>query len=303
VTFRPLRRALAGALAGAALLAAGAACARQRPVPLSVQLQGEPRILRVPPDLVRTASGTPIGVLPGRADAFYGRIAPALERWGVDIRIVVEPAYVGAILLKASAYDTLLVSPSGALGLAQLTPAVDAELREQSPVYPWMAAEVASWPRDVAVHGSGGGAAPLAPAAVRARLAAGTLGARNEYLFDAERSARAGMLWVKLLQTRWTRDLIPGGDAAFARRTLAPAGGELTDDQVLDLGDGELPARPRVDAAGGAAARARLGAAPPRARRRGRRRGRLPRARPPLHPPARRRPDGLPGAAAALGGR
>jgi hypothetical protein len=216
-----------------AALAAGTACAKPRPVPLSVQLQGEPRILRVPPELVRNANGSPLGVQVGLADAFYGRIAPALERWGVDIRIVVEPAYVGAIILKGTAYDTLAVSPRGALGLAQLTAATDIELRQQSPVYPWMAAEVASWPRDSAVHG-GGGAAPLAPAAVRARLAAGTLNARSEYLFDAERSARAAMFWVKLLQTRWTRDVIPGGDAAFARQALA-GGGTLTDDQVLDL--------------------------------------------------------------------
>ncbi len=227
---RSLRRTLA---AGIALLAGGAACAKPRPVPLSVHLQGEPRILRVPVELVRNPDGTPLGVQVGLADAFYGRIAPALERWGVDIRIVVEPAYVAAIILRGSAYDSLAVSPTGAIGLAQLTPATDAELVQQSPAYPWMAAEVASWPRDAAVRGSGGGA-PLAPAAVRSRIAAGTLNARSEYLLDAERSARAAMFWVKLLQTRWTRDVIPGGDAAFARQALAPSG-TLTDDQVLDL--------------------------------------------------------------------
>ncbi len=230
---RALRRAVVAA--GVAFLAAGAACAKPRPVPLSVHLQGEPRILRVPPELIRTAAGAPLGVQTGNADVFYGRIAPALERWGVDIRIVVEPAYVAAIILRGTAYDTLTVSPNGALGLAQLTAATDAELREQAPVYPWMATEVATWPRDPAVHGTGpGGSAPLGAAAVRARLTAGTLNGANEYLFDAERSARAAMFWVKLLQTRWTRDVIPGGDAAFARQTLAP-GGTLTDDQVLDL--------------------------------------------------------------------
>jgi len=124
------------------------------------------------------------------------------------------------------------VSPTGALGLAQLTAATDAELREQSTFYPWMAAEVASWPRDAAVHGMGD-AAPLTAAAIRARLAAGTLTARNEYLFDDERSARAAMLWVKLLQTRWTRADFPGSYAAFARQALA-AGGTPTDDQILD---------------------------------------------------------------------
>ena len=225
-------------LAGDAL--AGAACAKPRPVPLSVQLQGEPRIVRTPVELFRNGNGTSLGIRVGLADAFYGRIAPALERWGVDIRIIVEPAYVGAIIVKGSALDSLAVSPAGALGLAQLTPAADAELRAQSAAYPWMAAEVASWPRDPAVHGAPApgtddGARPLAPAAVRARLAAGTLTARAEYLFDAERSARAAMFWVKLLQDRWTREgAAPGGYAAFARRTLAN-GGAPTDDQVLDL--------------------------------------------------------------------
>jgi hypothetical protein len=198
-----------------------------------VYLQGEPRILRVPPEFVRDTAGRPIGVRPGLADAFYGRVAPAMERWGVDIRLVVEPAYVAAIILRQTAYDSLTVSPSGALGLAQLTAATDAELREQAAIYPWMAAEVASWPRDAAVRGAGGGA-PLDAAAIRARLAAGTLTARTEYLFDAERSARAAMFWVKLLQTRWTTAQIPGGDAAFARQALA-AGGTPTDDQILDL--------------------------------------------------------------------
>lgn len=232
------RRVRFGTLvAGAALLVlAGSvgACAKPRPVPLSVQLQGVPRILRVPPDLIRNANGTPLGVRVGYADGFYGLVAPALERWGVDIRIVIEPAYVAAIILRQSAYDSLAVSPAGALGLAQLTAATDAELREQSTFYPWMAAEVASWPRNAPVHGTGdGGAAPLGTATIRARLAAGTLNARNEYLFDAERSARAAMLWVKLLQTRWLRDDFPGSYAAFARQTLA-AGGTPTDDQILD---------------------------------------------------------------------
>jgi hypothetical protein len=238
-----VRRAVRAALLALTLAGGGlaaAACAKPRPVPLSVQLQGEPRIVRTPIELFRNANGTSLGVGAGPADAFYGRLAPTLERWGVDIRIIVEPAYVGAIIVKGSALDSLAVSPAGALGLAQLTPAVDAELRRHSAAYPWMAAEVASWPRDPAVHGAPSpgtddSARPIAPAAVRARLAAGTLTARNEYLFDAERSARAAMFWVKLLQDRWTREgAAPGDYAAFARRTLAN-GGAPSDDQVLDL--------------------------------------------------------------------
>jgi hypothetical protein len=82
--------------------------------------------------------------------------------------------------------------------------------------------------------GAGSGAPPIGAAAIRARLAAGTLSARTEYLFDAERSARAAMFWTKLLQARWTNTAVAGGYAAFARQTLA-AGGTPTDDQVLDL--------------------------------------------------------------------
>lgn len=231
---RVRRGTLRHALAGVALLAWSAGCAKPRPVPLSVQLQGEPRIVRVPPDFIRNADNTPRGVAVGAADVFYGRIAPAMERWGVDIRIVVEPAYVAAIILRQTAFDSLTVSPAGALGYAQLTAATDAELREQSARYPWMAAEVASWPRDAAVHGGTDGAAPIGAAAIRARLAAGTLTSRGEYLLDAERSARAAMFWTKLLQDRWTRDAVAGGDAALARQTLAN-GGTPTDDQILDL--------------------------------------------------------------------
>ena len=228
------RRALArvAPLVVAAAAVLGAACAKPRPVPLSVQLQGEPRILRVPPELIRNTDNTPRGVQPGYADAFYGRVAPALERWGLDLRIVVEPAYVAAIILRESAYDSLAVGPGPSLGLSQLTPAEDAELRAATalPQFAWMSAEVNGWARDAAVHGS----PASTPAAVRARLAAGTLGARTEYLFDAERSARAAMLWVKVLQTRWTTNVLPGGDAAVARRVLAN-GGEPSNEQVLDL--------------------------------------------------------------------
>lgn len=227
---RALALAVPFALAGGALFAG--ACAKPRPIPLSVQLQGEPRILRVPPELIRNADNSLRGVQPGYADAFYGSVAPALERWGLDLRIGVEPAYVAAILLRGSAYDSLAVGPGPALGLAQLTPTEDAELRAATalPQFAWMATEVNGWPRDATVHGS---PAPT-PATVRARLAAGTLGARTEYLFGAERSARAAMLWVKVLQTRWTTDALPGADGSFARRALA-GGGEPSNDQVLDL--------------------------------------------------------------------
>lgn len=230
-----LRRRALALLAPLAVAAAG--CGKPRLVPLSVQLQGEPRIVRVPPELVRTREGAQVPIQPGYADAFYGHVAPALERWGLDIRLVVEPAYVGAILLRESQYDTLAVGPGAAgtgpaLGLAQLTPAADAELRAATalPQFAWMAAEVNGWPRDPAVHGT---PAPD-PAAVRARVAGGSLTASNEYLLGSERSARAAMFWVKVLQTRWTADVLPGAYGSFARRTVG-GGKELTNDQVLDL--------------------------------------------------------------------
>ena len=71
-------------------------------------------------------------------------------------------------------------------------------------------------------------------AAVQARVRAGELTSATEYLLSAERSARAAMFRVKVLQTRWTTDLFPGADGAFARRALAN-GAELSNDQVLDL--------------------------------------------------------------------
>ena len=241
LTARPRQLGVRALLVSAALGAATlAACGKARPVPLSVQLQGVPRILRVPPELVRTTSAldSPVlAVAPGLADAFYGITAPQLERWGLDIRIVVEPAYVAAILLRESQYDTLAVragtTDSGvALGLSGLSPAADAELRAatQVPQFAWMAAEVNAWPRDPEVHG----ATPPSIGTVRGRVRSGALTSRTEYLLGAERSARAAMFRVKVLQTRWTSDVLPGADGTFARRALAN-GGELSNDQVLDL--------------------------------------------------------------------
>lgn len=238
---RPLparaRRALRAALHAAVLGALAAACSSApKQVPLSVHLQATPRILRLPPGVVRNADGTPRAVDIGQADAFNARVAPALERWGLDIRLVIEPAYVAAILLKESAYDTLAVGAEPAYGLAQLTPAEDAELLAlaRTPAYAWMNAEAGAWPRDSALHDV---RAPQGAAAVRARLAARTLTSRTEYLFDPERSARAAIFWVKILEDRWKRDPAAGGYAAFARGALGDprAGNALTDDQVLDL--------------------------------------------------------------------
>ena len=69
---------------------------------------------------------------------------------------------------------------------------------------------------------------------MRGRVRAGALTAANEYLLGSERSARAAMFRVKVLQTRWTSDALPGADGSFARQALA-GGRELSNDQVLDL--------------------------------------------------------------------
>jgi hypothetical protein len=231
-----VRALLVAAALGAATLGA---CGKARPVPLSVHLQGVPRILRVPPELVRTTSApdSPVlAVAPGLADAFYGITAPQLERWGSTSGSSWSPR-----TSRPSCYAKPVRHARragrhprrwAALGLSGLTPAADAELRAatQVPQFAWMAAEVNAWPRDPELHG----ATPPSVAAVRGRVRSAALTSRTEYLLGAERSARAAMFRVKVLQTRWMTDALPGGDGTFARRTLAN-GRELSNDQVLDL--------------------------------------------------------------------
>lgn len=228
------RRALALATVAAAASLAAAACA-SRPEPLSVTLYGEARVGRPPISAFRNANGSPRITRPSDADAFYTRVVPILERDAVDPRIQVDPNYVAALFIKESALDTLAVSPVPALGIAQLTPRADADLRAMttSPSFSWMTNEVNGWPRDPAVHVDTT-RPPLGADVVRSRLASGSLTSRNEYLFDPALSARAAEFWIKLLQTKWTSDTWPGGYGTFAAQKLN-RGQTVTSDQLFNL--------------------------------------------------------------------
>ncbi|HEU4560708.1 MAG TPA: transglycosylase SLT domain-containing protein [Longimicrobium sp.] len=164
--------------------------------------------------------------------AFRRQVAPLLERWGRDPRLAINPAFVAALLAKESGFDPRAVSPRAALGYAQLTFAADSDARiitRADSLSGWMCREVRGWPRDPRFH-----AAPADPAAVRALVASGELGPRNEYLLDARKSARAAVLWLRLLEVTWTEDGWPGmyGDSA---RLKLNGGAPLTDSQLLDL--------------------------------------------------------------------
>ncbi len=212
----------------------GAACA-SRPEPLSVTLYGEARVGRTPGSAFTNANGSPRLTKPSDRDAFYTRIVPMLERDAVNPQIQVDPNYVTALFIKESALDTLAVSPVPALGIAQLTPRADADLRAMtmSPSFAWMATEVNGWPRDPAVHVDTT-ATPISADSVRARLARGALTSRTEYLFDPALSTRAAEFWIRLLQTKWTSDTWPGGYGTFASQTLN-RGQPVTNDQLFSL--------------------------------------------------------------------
>lgn len=227
------RHRLRSALAPAVLL--GVAACASRPEPLSVTLYGEARVGRPPVTAFRNANGSPRITRPSDADAFYTRVVPILERDAVNPRIQVDPNYVAAIFIKESALDTLAVSPVPALGIAQLTPRADADLRAMatSPSYSWMANEINGWPRDPVVHVDT--TQPQVSAdVVRARLASGALTSRTEYLFDPALSARAAEYWIKLLQIKWTTDTWPGGYGTFAAQKLN-RGQPVSGDQLFNL--------------------------------------------------------------------
>lgn len=164
--------------------------------------------------------------------AFRRQVAPLLERWGRDPRLGINPAFVAALLAKESGFDPRAVSPRAALGYAQLTFAADSDARiitRADSLSGWMCREVRGWPRDPRFH-----AAPADPAAVRSLVSSGALGPRNEYLLDPRKSARAAVLWLRLLEVTWTEDGWPGmyGDSARLRLN---GGAPLTDSQLLDL--------------------------------------------------------------------
>ncbi|GJG86224.1 hypothetical protein tb265_14050 [Gemmatimonadetes bacterium T265] len=218
-----------GAAAGAV-----AACASS-PAPLSVTLYGEAHVGRPPAAAFTNANGSPRITRASDRDAFYTRIVPILERDAVNPRIQVDPNFVAAIFIKESGLDTLAVSAVPALGIAQLTPRADADLRAMatSASFAWMAPEVNGWPRDPAIHADST-APQISADSVRARLARGAVTSRTEYLFDPALSTRAAEYWIKLLETKWTMDAWPGGYGTFAAQKLG-GGQPVSGDRLFEL--------------------------------------------------------------------
>lgn len=233
---RPRRALAITLLAVTAALGAGlsAACASS-PEPLSVTLYGEAHVGRTPAAAFTNANGSPRIIHASDRDAFYTRVVPILERDAVNPQIQIDPNYVAAIFIKESGLDTLAVSPVLALGIAQLTPRTDADLRAMTtaPAFAWMAPEVNSWPRDPAIHRDST-VLPLSPDTVSARLARGAITSRTEYLFDPALSTRAAEFWIKLLQTKWTSDTWPGGYGTFASQKLG-RGQPVSGDRLFEL--------------------------------------------------------------------
>ena len=211
-----------------------AACA-SRPEPLSVTLYGEAHVGRPPISAFRNANGSPRFTRASDRDAFYTRVVPLLERDAVNPQIQVDPNFIAALFIKESGLDTLAVSPVAALGIAQLTPRADADLRAmtRAPMFAWMAAEVNGWPRDPMIHVDSS-ATQISADSVRARLASGAVTSRTEYLFDPTLSARAAEFWVKMLQNKWSSDSWPGGYGTFASQKLA-AGQPIGNDRLFEL--------------------------------------------------------------------
>ncbi len=226
----------AGRITAATISAAVAlaACA-SRPEPLSVTLYGEARVGRPPLRAFLNANGSPRITQPAYGDAFYTRVVPILERDAVNPQVQIDPNYVAALMIKESALDTLAVSAAPALGIAQLTPRADADLRAMtaSPTFAWMATEVNGWPRDSAVHADTT-RPQISADTVRARLARGAITSRTEYLFDPALSTRAAEFWIRLLQTKWTSDTWPGGYGTFAAQKLNH-GQTVSGNQLFDL--------------------------------------------------------------------
>lgn len=204
-----------------------------RPSAAQVHVRAEPGVTLhdVPPAALRNANGSPRVADTARYEAVWRRIAPRLRRWAHDHRLGIDPGFAAAILAKESGGDSLAVSAAAALGVAQLTASADTDLRAivTSDRFAWMRPEVHRWPRARVVHDSGASAG-----ATDSLLAAGVLTSRTEYLFDPVLGARAAVLWVRLLEYKWTNNTWPGGYGTFACTAIA-GGRPLSDDQLADL--------------------------------------------------------------------
>jgi hypothetical protein len=195
-----------------------------------VAVESTVRVADLPASAFRNANGSP-RLRDDQYRLVRARILPLLVRWSHDARLAVDPAYVAALILKESGGDTLAVSSSPALGLAQLTVAADSDMRLMTTEYhfQWMAPEVNRWPRDPRLRTK-----QLSARAADSLLAQGSLTSRQEYLFDPEASARAAVFWIRLLENKWTTDFWPGGYGSAVRNRLN-GGRQLTNHQMFDL--------------------------------------------------------------------
>ncbi len=190
---------------------------------------------QVPRDSIRNANGSPRVLSDSVYQRFWRDVAPRLREWARDPRLAVSPAFVAGLLAKESGFEAQAMSPTGAYGIAQLTPTGDTDLRTRAgtPTFSWMLPEILAWPRDPLLRAGGAGALDEGR-----RLAAMPLdsAARRDYLFDPVLESRAAVFWLRMLEAIWTTDVWPGAYGSFARQKLnGPAGAPLDELQLLDL--------------------------------------------------------------------
>jgi hypothetical protein len=228
---RLLTAALSAACALSCALAPRASAQQDGSEPrLSADSTTASHVADLPASAFRNANGSP-RLRDDQYRFVRQRIVPLLEKWSLDARLAINPAYVTALMLKESGGDSLAVSSAPALGLAQLTASADSDMRLMVTEYhfQWMAPEVSRWTRNAAVR------APTATAPlIDSLLARGAVSARKEYLFDPGTSARAAVFWIRLLENKWTTDFWPGGYGPSARARLND-GNPLTQRQMFDL--------------------------------------------------------------------
>jgi hypothetical protein len=185
-----------------------------------------------PADSLLNENGSPRITDDALYERFWRDVAPSLSRWSADPRLRVNPDFVAALIAKESGFDPLATSDAPANGIAQLTHVADLDLRiitRDAPAWHWMYDEVRKWPRSPLVHDS------LArKARTDSLVAAGTLDARTEYLFDPTLSTRAAIFWLRVLAQMWTDDSWPGRYGSMARARLS-GGGPLPDSDLLSL--------------------------------------------------------------------
>ena len=181
-------------------------------------------------DSIRNANGSSRAISAADYAAFWRDIAPMLNEWARDPRLDLNPAFLAALLAKESAFNPRAVSPTGALGSAQLTVRADTDLRTRAgtPFFSWMLPEIEAWPRDTAFR-----SAPSTHEAA-GRLAAAPDAAARDYLFDPVLAARAATFWLRMLEAIWTTDTWPGAYGSLARARLNQ-GSPLAERQLLEL--------------------------------------------------------------------